>query len=81
MVDANPNRIVADIASPTMVAKMLKHNPFIDNTDAFLNNCYDKAALTYFDSFKRFFTFFTRKTEKSYINHNTQSQRQHSHCR
>ena len=56
MVDANnPNRIVADIASPTMVAKMLKYNSRINNTDAFLNNCYDKAALTHFNSFKRFF--------------------------
>jgi hypothetical protein len=56
MVDANnPNRIVADIASPTMVAKMLKYDSRINNTDAFLNNCYDKAALVNFNSFKRFF--------------------------
>lgn len=76
MVDANnPNRIVADIASPNMVAAMAERHYEINSTDMFLENCYDHAALDYFDSFKRFlYTIYNENRKKRVVttthNHN-----------
>ena len=56
MVDCNmPNRIVADIGSPYMVSKMATMNSDINNTELFLRDCYDRAAIFNFDKFKQFF--------------------------
>lgn len=76
MVDANmPNRIIADVASPNMVAKMKAHNPLINSTDMFLANCYDNAALGYFETFKKFlYTLYYDNRKKKILttthNHN-----------
>jgi hypothetical protein len=55
MVDCNmPNRLVADIASPVMIEKMLQYDSGLTSTDAFLLGCYDTTSVTDFSDFKRF---------------------------
>lgn len=55
MVDCNmPNRLVADIASPVMIEKMLQYDPGLTSTDAFLLGCYDTTSVADFSDFKRF---------------------------
>ena len=57
MVDANnPQRLVADIGSPTMLEYMKLFNSTIVSTTDFLNRSYDLVGSSYFEIFK-FFLF------------------------
>lgn len=54
MVDCNmPNKIIADINSPTMLERMANYAPAINSGEKFISYCYEHSAISYFADFKR----------------------------
>jgi len=69
LVDCNmPNRLVANVNSLNMINKMAASNPMITSASLLIQNCYDTAALEYYEDFKKFlYTLYQNNRKRTVV--------------